>query len=79
MAGHDLEVVCVCTCLRLKCAGYLDTTCLSCAGKETEVSISEVVCDPASLMSDSESLSTGVKIFMTEKEALWHEFEHGFS
>ena len=30
-------------------------------------------------MSDSESLSTGVKIFMIEKEALWHEFEHGFS
>ena len=30
-------------------------------------------------MSDSESLSTGVKVYMTEKEALWHEFEHGFS
>ena len=30
-------------------------------------------------MSDSESLSTGLKIYMTEKKALWHEFEHGFS
>ena len=30
-------------------------------------------------MSDSESLLTGVKVYMTEKEALWHEFEHGFS
>ena len=30
-------------------------------------------------MSDSESLSPAVRVFMTEKEALWHEFEHGFS
>ena len=30
-------------------------------------------------MSGSESSSTGVKILMTEQEALWHEFEYGFS
>ena len=39
----------------------------------------EVLCDPVDIMSDSESLSLGVRIFMSEKEALWHEFEHGFS
>ena len=42
-------------------------------------SLLEVMCDPNGIMSDSDSLSTGVRIFMTEKEALWHEFEHGFS
>ena len=30
-------------------------------------------------MSDSESLSSGVRIFMSEKEAFWYEFEHIFS
>ena len=30
-------------------------------------------------MYDDDSLSLGVRVFMTEKEALWHEFEHGFS
>ena len=30
-------------------------------------------------MSDDDSLSLGVKVFMSEKEALWHEFKHGFS
>ena len=30
-------------------------------------------------MSDDDSLSPGVRVFMTEKEALWHEFEHDFS
>ena len=39
----------------------------------------EVVCDQARTMSDSESLSPGVRVFLTEKEALWHEFEHGVS
>ena len=48
-------------------------------GEEPEVKLSEVVCDPTIIMSDSESFSTGVKVYMTEKEALWHEFEHGFS
>jgi Putative gypsy type transposon len=38
-----------------------------------------VVCDQVRTMSDSESLSAGVRVFMTEKEALWHEFEHGVS
>ena len=48
-------------------------------GTESEVGLSEVVCDPSSIMYSSESLSPGVRVFMTEKEALWHEFEHGFS
>ena len=30
-------------------------------------------------MSDKNSLSPGVRVFMSEKEALWYEFEHGFS
>lgn len=30
-------------------------------------------------MSDSDSLSAGVRVFMTEEEALWYEFEHGVS
>ena len=52
---------------------------MSCAGKEEVGRVPEVVCDQVSTMSDSESLSTGVRVFMTEKEALWHEFEHGVS
>ena len=51
----------------------------SCAGQRGEVHITEVVCDRASIMSDDESLSPGVRVFMMEKKALWHEFEHGFS
>ena len=31
------------------------------------------------IMSSSEPLSPGVRVYMTEKEALWHEFEHGVS
>ena len=30
-------------------------------------------------MSNDESLSPGVRVFMTEIEAQWHKFEHGFS
>ena len=52
---------------------------MSCAGKEPEGRVSQVVCDQSSTMSDSESLLTGVRVFMTEKEVLWHEFEHGVS
>ena len=48
-------------------------------GKELELRLLEVMCNPVNIMSDSESLSPGMKIFMTEKEALWHKFEHGFS
>ena len=51
----------------------------SCAGQREKVCIAEVVCDQAFIMSDDESLSLGVRVFMTEKEALWYEFEHGFS
>ena len=52
---------------------------LSCVGQRGEVLIVEVVCDRASIMSYDESLSPNVRVFMTEKEALWHDFEHGFS
>ena len=44
-----------------------------------EFCATEVVCTQVYIMSDSDSLSPGVRIFMSEKEALWHEFEHGFS
>ncbi len=40
--------------------------------------ISEVECDQAGAMSEGES-SPEVRVFMTEEEVLWHEFEHGFS
>ena len=30
-------------------------------------------------MLDDESLSPNVRVFMSKKEALWYEFEHGFS
>ena len=30
-------------------------------------------------MSDDDSLSPSVRVFMSEKEALWYEFEHVFS
>ena len=39
----------------------------------------EVVCDRDLIMSDDDSLSPSVRVFMTEKEDFWHEFEHGFS
>ena len=52
---------------------------MSCVGKEPERRVSQAVCDQASIMSDNESLSTGVKVYMTKKKALWQEFEHGFS
>ena len=38
----------------------------------------EVVCDQTSSMS-GEGSSSEVRVFMTEHEALWYEFEHGFS
>ena len=51
---------------------------MSCAGKEPERRACEVVCDQAVIMSEGES-SPEVRVFMTEEEALWYEFEHGFS
>ena len=39
----------------------------------------EVMCDQVSTMSEGEGSSLNVRVFMTEKEALWYEFEHGFS
>ena len=39
----------------------------------------EVVYHRSCIMSDGESSSPEVRVFMTEKEALWHEFEHGVS
>ena len=38
----------------------------------------EVVCDQIPSMS-GEGSSLEVRVFMIEKEALWYEFEHGFS
>ena len=51
----------------------------SCMGQRGEVLIIEVMCDRSSIMVDEESLSLNVRVFMTEKEAMWYEFEHGFS
>ena len=51
---------------------------MSCAVKEADLRKSEVMCDQDRVMSEGES-SPEVRVFMTEKEALWHEFEHGFS
>ena len=51
---------------------------MSCAGKEADMRKSEVVCDQDRVMSEGES-SPEVRVFMTEEEALWYEFEHGFS
>ena len=39
----------------------------------------EVVCDQSPSMSEEERSSPEVRVFMTEREALWHEFDHGFS
>jgi len=30
-------------------------------------------------MLDDDSFSPSMRVFMSEKEALWYEFEHGFS
>ena len=38
----------------------------------------EVVCDQTPSMS-GEGSSLEFRVFMTEHEALWYEFEHGFS
>ena len=48
-------------------------------GTKSEVLIAEVVCDRSSIMADKKSSSPEVRVFMTEKEVLWYEFEHGFS
>ena len=37
------------------------------------------MCDQARIMSEGESSSPEVRVFMTEEEALWHELEHGVS
>ena len=39
----------------------------------------EVVCDQTPSMSEEEGSSSEVRVFITEQEALWYEFEHGFS
>ena len=41
-----------------------------------EVFIIEVVCDRSSIMAGKEPSSPSVRVFMTEEEALWNEFEH---
>ena len=38
-----------------------------------------VMCDQVGAMSGGESSSPEVRVFMTEQEVLWHEFEHGIS
>ena len=48
-------------------------------GAKGKVQFFEVVCDRSCIMSDEESLSPEVRVFMTKKEALWYEFEHGVS
>ena len=48
-------------------------------GKKCEVMISEVMCDRSSLMANEVSSSPEVRIFVTEKEALWYKFKHSFS
>ena len=40
-------------------------------GAKGEVLLSEVVCDRTCIMSDEESSSPEVRVFMIEKEALW--------
>ena len=49
---------------------------LSCARQREGLAITEVVCDCSSILADEEPLSPSVRVFMTEKEALWYEFEH---
>ena len=48
-------------------------------GTKGKFLIVEVVCDQSSTMSEEEGSSPNVRVFMTEKETLWYEFEHGFS
>ena len=48
-------------------------------GAKSKVLVSKVVCDRSCIMADEESSSSEVRVFMTEKEALWYEFEHGVS
>ena len=48
-------------------------------GTKSEVLISVVVYDQSSIMADEESSSLEVRVFMTENEVLWYEFEHGVS
>ena len=48
-------------------------------GTKGKVLIEEVVCDQSSTMSEEEGSSVNFRVFMTEKEALWYKFEHGFS
>ena len=48
-------------------------------GVKSEVLVSEVVCDHSCIMTDEESSSLEVRVFMTKKEVLWYEFEHGVS
>ena len=44
-----------------------------------KVLIVGVMCDQTPTMSEEEGSSPNVRVFMTENEALWYEFEHGFS
>ena len=48
-------------------------------GTNWKVVTIEVMYDQVSTMSKREGSSPNVRVFMTENEALWYEFEHGFS
>ena len=48
-------------------------------GTNWKVLTIEVMCDQFSTMLEGEGSSSNVRVFMTENEALWYEFEYGFS
>ena len=56
----------------------LGTTCCHVWNKVVYLLL-EVVCNQGNTMVDQDPLSPEVRVLMTEKEALWYEFEHGFS
>ena len=47
--------------------------------EKSQGKLSEVGCDQARVMSEGESSSPEVRVFMTEEEVLWHKLEHGVS
>ena len=40
------------------------------------LAIIEVICDRSSIMAGEQLSSLSVRVCMTDKEALWYEFEH---
>ena len=52
---------------------------LSCADLERIKFILEVLCNRICMMMGQEPLSPGVRVFMIEEEALFHEIEYGNS